>query len=403
MSVKALLEKRANVWEQAKALIDRAEAENRDFTAEEKEQYDKMMAEMDELAKRAQRLEEAERLEKELQARANEPIKAGVPGATPEKDKREAVRAAFRTYLQTGVVLPELRDLAAGVDASGGYLVAPEEFVAEVIKDIDNVTFVRRIANVIPLKTSDSLGVPTLDTDMSDPDWTAEVGAISADTSMAFGKRSLTPQLLTKLVKVSMKLLRVSAVPAEQFVRQRLAYKFGAALENNFLNGDGSGKPLGVFVADANGITTNRDVTDGNTTTAISADSIIAAKYALKEGYRRNAKWIFHRDVLKEIAKLKDSDGQYLWRPGLTAGQPDTLSGLPVFESEYAPNALSAGAYVGILGDFSYYWIAELQALEIQRLNELYAANSQVGFIGRLWADGQPVLENAFARIQLAV
>ena len=403
MSVKALLEKRANIWEQAKALIDKAEAENRDFTAEEQQQYDRMIAEMDELAKRAKRLEEAERLEKELQAMANEPIKAGVPGATPEKDKREAVRAAFRTYLQTGVVLPELRDLAAGVDASGGYLVAPEQFTNELIREIDDAVFVRRLARKFTLTTSDSLGAPVLDTDLSDPDWTAEVGAVTADTSLAFGKRSLTPNQLTKLVKVSMKLLRITAGTAEQLVRERLAAKFAAAFENNFLNGDGSGKPLGVFVADANGISTARDVSDGNTTTAISADSIIAAKYALKEGYRRNAKWIFHRDVLKEIAKLKDNDGQYLWRPSLIVGQPDTLSGIPVYESEYAPNTISAGAYVGIIGDFSYYWIAELQALEIQRLNELYAATSQVGFIGRLWADGQPVFENAFARIQLAV
>lgn len=402
MGVKELLERRANVWEQAKALIDKAEAENRDFTAEEQQQYDRMIAEMDELAKRAKRLEEAQKREKEFGDPVNEPVRAAGAMEVPEKVKGDAVYMAFRSYLQTGIVSPELRDLAAGVDASGGYLFAPEQFTNELIREIDDAVFVRRLARKFTLTTSDSLGAPVLDTDLSDPDWTAEVGAVTADTSLAFGKRSLTPNQLTKLIKVSMKLLRITAGTAEQLVRERLAAKFAAAFENNFLNGDGSGKPLGVFVADANGISAARDVSDGNTTTAISADSLIAAKYALKQQYRNGAQWIFHRDVLKEIAKLKDNDGQYIWRPGLAAGQPDTILNLPVNESEYAPNTLTAGAYVGILGNFRYYWIADLFGFEIQRLNELYAANNQVGFIGRMWSDGAPVLESAFARIQMA-
>jgi HK97 family phage major capsid protein len=219
---------------------------------------------------------------------------------------------------------------------------------------------------------------------------------------MAFGKRALTPNQLTKLVKVSMKLLRTSAIPVEGLVRERLAFKFAAAQENNFLNGDGSNKPLGVFYADVNGISTSRDVSTGNTTTAISADNLIEVKYSIKQQYRGNAQWIFHRDAIKEISKMKDGDGQYLWRPGLAAGQPDVLLNLPVNESEYAPNTFTTGQYVGILGDFKYYWIAEMFGMEIQRLNELFAQTNQVGFIGRMWSDGAPVLESAFARVKLA-
>jgi len=90
-----------------------------------------------------------------------------------------------------------------------------------------------------------------------------------------------------------------------------------------------------------------------------------------------------------------------LWRPGLALGQPDTLLNLPVNESEFAPNDVATGKYVGILGDFKYYWIAELMGMEIQRLSELFAPSSQVGFIGRMWVDGAPVLESAFARIKI--
>lgn len=401
MNVKELLEKRANIWEQAKALIDAAEAEGRDFNAEEQQQYDKMMDEMDGLAKRAKRLEEKQRLEAQLAEPASDPVRVN-PAASENQNSAQDFMTEFRAYIKTGVVGPEMRRLQADVDAQGGYMVPPEQFVADLIKELDNAVFVRRMATVIPLTTSDSLGAPTLEADVDDPDWTTEVQEVAADASMAFGKRALTPHQLTKLVKTSMKLLRTSAIPVEGLIRERLAFKFAAAQENNFLNGDGSNKPLGVFYADVNGISTSRDVSTGNTTTAISADNLIEVKYSIKQQYRGNAQWIFHRDAIKEISKMKDGDGQYLWRPGLAAGQPDVLLNLPVNESEYAPNTFTTGQYVGILGDFKYYWIAEMFGMEIQRLNELFAQTNQVGFIGRMWSDGAPVLESAFARVKLA-
>lgn len=407
--IKELLEKRANVWEQAKELVDRAEAENRDFTAEEQVQYDKMFDEMDSLAKRAKRLEEQEKEERELDKPVNNPIKATLG----EKDDRAAkVMDAFRSYIMTGAIKPELRDLQVlsgetPADATwGGYMVPPQQFIAELIKALDNAVFMRRIARVFRVTTSDSLGAPVLDTDMSDADWTTEVqdltGAGLLDTAMRFDKRELKPQQLAKSIKVSMKLLRVSAIPVEALVRDRLVYKFATAMENAFLNGAGTTEPLGVFTASVNGISTARDFSTGNTTTAISADNLIEVKYALKAQYRNGAQWIFHRDAIKMISKLKDGEGQYLWQQGLAAGQPDTILNLPVNESEYAPSTFATGQYVGILGNFQFYWIAELFGMEIQRLSELFAATSQVGFIGRMWADGAPVLEEAFARVKLA-
>jgi len=69
--------------------------------------------------------------------------------------------------------------------------------------------------------------------------------------------------------------------------------------------------------------------------------------------------------------------------------------------SEYCPNTFTSGLYVGIIGDFKNYWIADALSMRIQRLNELYSLTNQVGFVGRLESDGMPVLEEAFARIQL--
>ena len=110
---------------------------------------------------------------------------------------------------------------------------------------------------------------------------------------------------------------------------------------------------------------------------------------------------------MKAIRKLRSDSGagagtgDYLWQPAVVAGEPDTLIGRPVRKSEYVPNTMTTGQYVGIVGDFSYYWIADVLAYQIQRLVELYAESNQTGYIGRKEADGQPVLAEAFARVKL--
>jgi len=101
------------------------------------------------------------------------------------------------------------------------------------------------------------------------------------------------------------------------------------------------------------------------------------------------------------ITKLKDGQGQYIWRQSVRDGEPDSLLGLPIVMSEWAPNTFTTGQYAGLLGDFRNYWIADALSMQIQRLNELYAETNQVGFIGRLETDGAPVLEEAFVRVKL--
>ena len=114
------------------------------------------------------------------------------------------------------------------------------------------------------------------------------------------------------------------------------------------------------------------------------------------------AAWIFHRDGVKQLAKEKDGEGRYIWEASVRAGEPDRLLQFPFYASENAPNTFTTGLYVGILGDFSHYWIADALDFEVQRLVELYAANNQIGFIGRAEIDGMPVLAEAFVRVKLA-
>ena len=217
---------------------------------------------------------------------------------------------------------------------------------------------------------------------------------------MKFGKRSFVPQPLAKLLKVSKKLVRL--VPsAGAFVTSRLAAKNGIAEEKAFMTGTGSNEPLGIFTAATNaGITTGRDTTLAKSNT-VQGDDLMSTRGALKSQYKKNAQWLFHRDVIEILTKLKDGEGQYLWRPGLEQGQPDRLLGYPVLESEYAPSEFSASLYIGMLADFSAFWIVESLSFSVQVLVELYAATNQNGYISRSEIDGAAVDEQAFARMKL--
>lgn len=403
-----LRREREGLITQARAMIDTAEGEKRDFTADEQTRYEALRAQITALSARIDREEEAAAEEEESRQRLNDPL-PGDPAPGERRtltDEQKALRSFFNPDRRGDASLrlmggSEERALQADSDTAGGFAVDPESFVARLIKFVDDQVFIRQRATVLPVMNADSLGVPSLDADLADSDWTVELDTGTDDTAMTFGKRELHPHPLAKGIKVSRKLMRVSALPIEDLVRERMGYKVGVTQEKGFLTGSGNQQPLGVFTASANGISTGRDVSTGNAATEIGADGLIRAKGSLKPQYQARSRWLFHRDAVTQIALLKDGNGQYLWRTGLVAGQPDTLLGLPIDQSEFAPNTFMSGQYVGIIGDWSFYWIADAMAMEIQRLDELYARTNQVGFVSRMEVDGMPVLEEAFARVKL--
>lgn len=442
---KELRVQRKKLFDDARALSDKAEKENRDFTQEEKNQYDTMLGDADKIKNRYERLENEARMAGELEQsqqqplftqvdtidqvnRAADDVRAGrnpsildaqvvnpvlhryLGIAQQEQDQQRAYRAKrlYELYFPKWAAGDfrhlggeELRALQMDLDTSGGYLRPPQQMVGEILKAVDDTTFIRSWARVFSgIPAGASLGVPTLDADPADSDWTSELATGSEDSTMAFGKRELKPYPLAKRIKVSKTLIR--GVPTiENYVRQRLTYKTGITIEKAALTGSGAGQMLGVFTASSNGISTGRDVSTGNTDSAMTPDGLKNAKYNQKQQYWPRLRWLFHRDGQKMISKFKDNEGRYMWQESIRVGEPDTLLGFPAFMSEYAPNTFTTGLYVGILGDFSNYWIAESLALEFQVLLELYAETNQVGIILRTELDGQPVLEEAFTRVKL--
>lgn len=406
MTIKELNEKRAALVAQSRAILERANTEGRAMSDEEKANDTRIWNDIQSLREQADRLKSIEAEEAISNQRSAEPVVADTPAATGKPANLRAsdeYRTAFTDYLKTGIMNhAEARAvLQADSDTGGGYFL-PEQMTGNIIQALDNQLFFRGLATVIQVNGSNSVGAVALDADPSDAEWTGEISSTSLDTTMAFGKRELNPRLIAKRIKISQKLLR-NLPSIESFVQSRLAYKLAVPQENAFLNGTGANQPLGVFTASDNGIPASAtyDISTDNTSSAITADGLKNAKYALPAQYRRGASWLFHRDAIKIISKLTDGLGGYLWQSGIAAGDPDRLLGLPVYESEYVPNTFTTGQYVGILGDFKQYYIAESLGMSVQRLTELYAETSQVGYIIRAEVDGMPALPAAFRRVKL--
>ena len=414
MRVIEMRKKRAKLVKDARDLLDLQEAEKRELSAEEEQRYDAIMAEVDTLKTKIEREERLSGLEGDLGG-SDGHLPPGDPGEGEGGEQRtnepqgmehrdsQEYRDAFGRWMASGersLTAEEYRAMQVDNDTGGGYLVTPQQMVMELLKEVDDIAVIRQFARVHQLRTAKSLGVPSLDKDVDDADWTAELKT-GSETDLEIGKRELRPHPLAKRVKISNTLLRMGQLGPEALVRERLAYKFGVTEEKGFMTGNGVQKPLGLFTASDDGISTSRDVAGANTATKIAADTLIDVKYKLKAAYHSRARWIMHRDVMAAIRKLKNGDGQYIWQAGIQGGAPDRILDLPYTLSEYAPSTMTANLYVGILGDFRYYWIAEALDMQLQRLAELYAETNQTGFIGRMEVDGMPVLEEAFVRLKM--
>jgi HK97 family phage major capsid protein len=410
-------QKRAELVNEARIIFDSAEKENRDVTTEEDAQYERIMKEVDTIGaeieaevrtnERRQKLDNLQRELGESQGRfgsSENPQDGDEQRNTKPRDTKE-YRNAFREYICGGrdaLNGEQIRSLQADSAAQGGYLVAPTQFVAELLADVKDALVIEQLARTFTLEKAESLGVPTRESTLDDFDWTGEVSTANEDDGITFGKRELTPHPLSKLVKVSGKLLRLgTAMDPESIVREELAYVLGGTKEKAYMTGSGSNQPLGIFTASDDGIPTSRDVSTGNTATDIKGDGLIEAKFSLKSQYLKNARWLFHRDAIKGVRKLKDANGNYIWMAGLTSGQPDTILEIPYTMSEFAPHTFSASQYVGIIGDFRFYWIVNALNMEIQRLIELFSLNNKIGFVARAESDAAPARAEAFSRVKL--
>jgi len=387
-----LKQERATLTNSIRSLMN--EFENSPMPAEKKGELEKMEARFDEIG----RIVDLESRQIERERAIGEVVDKNAP-----ESRKSEIMDAFVNHIRGGGTntLDIYNAMSQDSPTQAGYVVAPVQWTGELLKSLDDLVFIRQKASVSQLDKALSLGYITRTARMSAAVWGTEIAAPTADAQLAFGKREFKANAATAEILVSKTLMR-NAPNADGIVRDELAYIFGALQETAFMTGDGNNKPLGLFTASADGIPTSRDVSTGNTATEIKIDGLIETKYSVKQQYQPGAEWIFNRLAVKQLAKLKDSDGQYVWQPSVAMGAPDILLGKPVNMTEYAPSTFTTGLYVGLYGNLKYYKIVDSLSLEIQALMELQARTNQIDYIARLETDGQPYDAEAFARVKLA-
>lgn len=394
MTILELREKRAKAWEAAKAFLDSRRNDKGILSAEDDAAYTKMEQEITDLGKEIARLERQEALDAELSRPVNKPL-TGRPdhnrldGGSEDKTGRASddYRKNFWNAMRSKMPMPAVTNaLQVGTDSEGGYLV-PDEYERTLVEALEEENIFRQMAKVIQTSSGDRK-IPVV-ASKGTASWIDEEGAFT-ESDDSFGQVSIGAYKLGTMIKVSEELLNDSVFDLPSYISREFARRIGAKEEEAFFTGDGTGKPLGVLAATGGAET---GVTAASAT-AITADELIDLFYSLKSPYRKKSVWVLNDSTIKAVRKLKDGNGQYLWQPSLVAGTPDTILGRPVRTSAYMP-AIAAGAKSIAFGDFSYYWIADRQGRSFKRLNELYAATGQVGFLASQRVDGKLILPEA--------
>jgi HK97 family phage major capsid protein len=295
------------------------------------------------------------------------------------KEYKNAMLDAFRSnFKRVSNILQE------GVDADGGYLV-PDEYDSRMIDVLTEENIMRRLGHTITTSGQHKINIAATKPAAS---WIEEGGALSFGDA-TFAQILLDAHKLHVAIKVTEELLYDSAFNLENYIIEQFGKALANAEEDAFLNGDGVGKPLGLFAENGGGTVAE------TLTAAIKSDDIIGLVYALKRPYRKNASFIINDKNLAVLRKLKDNNGAYIWQPSYQAGEPDRLLGYAVHTSAYAPEDAIA------FGDYSYYNIGDRGSRSFAELRELFAGNGMIGYVAKERVDGKLILPEAVQILKL--
>jgi len=388
--------KRGEVWDKAKAFLDEHRGEDGLMSAEDTQTYERMEQEVVDLGHAVEREERAEALEREMNAPANA-IHTSTPQQTPKADNRpgrasDAYHKAFWNQMRDRSSYEVRNALQIGELSEGGYTI-PDEFERTLVEALQEENIMRGIVRVITTSTGDRK-IPLVTT-KGTANWVEEEAAIP-ESDDAFGQITLSAHKVATMIRVSEEFLHDAVFDLAAYITNEFARRVGAAEEEAILTGDGSHKPTGLLHA-TNGA--ELGVTAAGAA-AITADELLDLQHSLKAGYRRKASFIMNDATIKLLRKLKDGNGQFMWQPGLLHGQPDTLLNQRVLTSNYMPLPTTANKAI-LYGDYSYYWLADREGRSMQRLNELYAKNDQVGFKVTQRVDGRLILPEAVKCLQM--
>lgn len=387
MTIKELIEKRAKVWETAKSFVDTHEDKNGLLSAEDTATYNKMEKEIEDLTSAIDRQRRAEQREADLSKPLNSPLTS-----RPYKETQTEKKSGRATDEYKNAMLSAMRSnfrnisnvLQEGVDSDGGYLV-PEEYDSRLIDVLEEENIMRSLATTITTSGQHKINIAATKPAAA---WIEEGGALSFGDA-TFDQIYLDAYKLHVAIKVTEELLYDNAFNLESYIITQFGKALGNAEEDAFLNGDGKGKPIGIFDSKGGGNVL------GTLTAAIKSDDMLDLVYGLKRPYRKSSSFIMNDSTLALLRKLKDNNGAYIWQPSYKENEPDRVLGYAVNTSPYAPtNAIA-------FGDYSYYNIGDRGSRSFAELRELFAGNGMVGFVAKERVDGKLILPEAVQILKL--
>lgn len=305
MTIMELMQKRAKVWEKAKSFVEAHETENGTLSVEDNAAYMKMEQEIEDLTSAIDRQQRAEQMEQRLSAPTNAPLTGrpgsgaagtGKTGRTSDEYKAAMIGTFRSNFRNVSNVLQE------GVDADGGYLV-PEEYDRRLIDVLDEENIMRSLGTKITTSGQHKINIAATKPAAS---WIEEGGALTFGDA-TFAQIFLDAYKLHVAIKVTEELLYDNAFNLENYIITQFGRALANAEEDAFLNGDGTGNPLGLFAETGGGTVAD------TLTAAVKSDDLISLVYALKRPYRRKASFILNDQTLASLRKLKDNNGAYIW------------------------------------------------------------------------------------------
>ena len=383
MTINELREKRNKAWNAAKAFVETKRDKDGLLSEEDAKTYAQMEKKVQDYGAEIERMEAMAAMEAQLSKPTSAPITEKPMNGKPTEDKKPQTFRATDAY-RTGM-LTALRTnfrqvsnvLQEGIDANGGYLV-PDEYDSRLIQVLNEENVMRSLGTAITTSGEHKINIAATKPAAA---WIEEGGALT------FGDATFD-QIILDAHKLHV---------AENYILEQFGKALANAEEDAFINGNGTGQPLGILAETGGaqvGVTTK-------SSGKVTADEIIDLVYSLKRPYRKNAVFLANDACVAELRKLKDSTGQYLWQPSLQAGEPDRVLGYKVYTSAYFPLPAPGKAAV-TFGDFSYYNIGDRGSRSIAELKELFAGNGMVGFVAKERVDGKLVLPEAVKLLKMA-
>lgn len=380
MTIKDLIEKRNQAFEAAKNFASSHATDKGTLNDEDYATYQSMEKEIENYSREISRMQRLEDMEHEMSQPLNTPITSRPMKQTINQPESFRATDEYKSAM-IGALRSNFRNvsnvLSEGIDADGGYLV-PDEYDSRLIEVLEEENIMRILGTKLTTSGQHKINIAATKPAAS---WIEEGGALTFGNA-TFEQVMLDAFKLHVAIKVTEELLYDNAFNLENYIITQFGKALANAEEDAFLNGDGKGKPLGVFAETGGG-------TVANTTTNITSDDLVNLVYALKRPYRKNAKFIINDKTLSLLRTLKDNNGAYIWQPSYQDAEPDRLLGYEVYTSAYAP--LDAVAF----GDFSYYNIGDRGTRSFAELKELFAGNGMVGFVAKERVDGKLVLPEA--------